>query len=420
MWTPANISICPTSDSSDFSEGDRHTHKYSRHASHHNKHLADDVASHNQRKHGKHSRHRQDNSPRYGTAPIGRSTSDDRPTHQGNKSSSDRGHYKQSIADVARHGFSSDDPQLATAHGGDANFARSDSSDEILIKHRASRRPPRNTGGGDIARQIKNIEKAQREALRPLSAESQEIHVHYVPIVTRSASPPQMDHDDHRPLSLAATSPETGGVSVRKSLAQGLSASDVKTQFKDLTMSWFTKRSTQQPNHAHRCHSSPRQSKHERRDKHGKKRVLQPTSTSKYLAPLAQRWVCYKCGKVRSDSIQDRHPLRGGKKMQPNWCGKCRVNGELKGRPLDWNGQGHYCWGCGIVRSKKYHCENPVAEGEASTPNYCKRCRELSPSFERNLRETSEIGSEIDLRDQVCINSVLWWMDASVSAQSIN
>lgn len=305
---------------------------------------------------------------------------------------------------------------MATAHRGDANVAKSDSSDEILIKNRASRRLPQNSGGDDIARQIKNIEKAQREALRPLSAESQEIHVHYVPIVTRSASPPQMGHGDHRP---ATTDPETGGgVSVRKSLAQGLSASDVKTQFKDLTMSWFTKRTTQQPTDGHRCSVSPRHSKHERRDKHGKKKVV--PSTSKYLAPLAQRWVCYKCGKVRSDSIQDRHPLRDGKKMQPNWCGKCRVNGELKGRPLDWNGQRHYCWGCGIVRSKKYHCENPIAEGQASTPNYCRRCREMSPSFERNLRETSEIGSEIDVRDQVCFQFpfVVEWASINLDSQT--
>lgn len=305
---------------------------------------------------------------------------------------------------MARHERTLDEQrQPTTSRGHDAN---SDSSDEILIKHRASRRLPRSSGGDDIARQIKNIEKAQREALRPSSTESHEIHVHYVPIVTRSASPPQMDHDSHLAPSSAATGSENGGLPVRKSLAQGLSASDVKGQLKDMTMSWFTKRSARQEFHVRRSPPSPRRSKHERHDKHGKKKVLPLTSTSKYLAPLAQRWVCYKCGKVRSDSIQDRHPLRNGKKMQPNWCGKCRVNGELKGRPLSWNGQRHYCWGCGIVRSEKYHWENPMMDGEKSTPNYCKRCRELSPSFERNLRETSEIGSEIDLRDQVSSFSI--------------
>lgn len=383
----------------------------------HDRLTADD--RHNQGKYDKHSRYRHDNSLQNGTATIGRSSLEDVPIHK-NVKSSDRGHYKHSIPDMAHHGLASDGRQAASSYGQDVNVARSDSSDEILIKHRASRRRSRNSGGDEIARQIKNIEKAQREALRPSSAESQEIHVHYVPIVTRSASPPHMEQESYRPLSLGASDPETGSVPMRKSLAHGLSASDVKSQIKDLTLSWFTKRNTQQTTHSHRYPSSPRHSKHERRDKHGKKKVLPLTSTSKYLAPLAQRWVCYKCGKVRSDSFQDRHPLRSGKKMQPNWCGKCRVNGELKGNPLDWNNQRHYCWGCGIVRSAKYHCENPIADGGNSSPNYCKRCRELSPSFERNLRETSEIGSEIDLRDQVCFFYVLWLMANSPLSQSID
>lgn len=354
---------------------------------------------HDHHKHGKNPRHRQGNGVQDGTILIDHS-SGAHPIRNNNKAS-DRDHYKHSTADRPCHGLSPENQQPMNTHGHEVDIARSDSSDEILIKHRASRRLPRSSGGDDIARQIKNIEKAQREALRPSSAESQEIHIHYVPIVTRSASPPRMDCDDHHPLSSAATDSEAGGVSIRKSLAQGLSANDVKSQLKDLTMSWFTKRSAQKTAHTHRCPSPARRNKPEKRDKHGKKKVAPLTSTSKYLAPLAQRWVCYKCGKIRSDSIQDRYPLRAGKKMQPNWCGKCRVNGELKGRPLSWNGQRHYCWGCGIVRSERYHHENSMAEGEKSIPNYCKRCRELSPSFEYNLREASEIGSEVDLRDQV-------------------
>lgn len=355
---------------------------------------------HEHRRHRRHSRDQQDGSPHDDMAPVDRRSSGSCSVSK-HRESHDRDRYRRSTTDTARHSRTLNDRQSISSHDHDVNMARSDSSDEILIKHRASRRLARNSEGDDIARQIKNIEKAQREALRPESLQSQEIHIHYMPIVTRSASPPLMDHDDHRPLSSAATDPQPSGVPARKSLARGLSAGDVKIQLKDLTMSLFTKRSSQQTTCGRQSSSAPRRSKNERRDKHGKVKCSPPSSSSKYLAPLAQRWVCYKCGKVRSDSIQRRYPLHGSQKMQPNWCGKCRVNGELKGRPLDWNGQRHYCWGCGIVRSERYHDENRVAAGETSTPNYCKRCRELSPSFERNLRETSELGSEHDLLDQV-------------------
>lgn len=262
----------------------------------------------------------------------------------------------------------------------------SDSSDEILIKHRGSRRLRREDDKDAVSRQLKNIEKVQREALRPSSSASQEIHVHYVPVITTSASPPITSSRQSRSLDSAASNSD--GRSSRKSKSHGISASELTGQLRELTLSWITKRNSPS--------KSSRRSKHEKLGKHGKKRT-----TSKFLAPLAQRWICYDCGKLRSDTIQYRHPLKEGQKMQPNWCGRCRVHRELEGRPLDWHGQRHYCWGCGIVRSKDYHRDNPIAENERSTPNYCRRCRELSPSFDYNLREASEVGSEVSIRDQV-------------------
>ncbi|PSR78858.1 hypothetical protein BD289DRAFT_456063 [Coniella lustricola] len=86
--------------------------------------------------------------------------------------------------------------------------------------------------------------------------------------------------------------------------------------------------------------------------------------------------------------------------MQPNWCGKCRINSELNQRPLKWRGLRHYCWGCGIVRSQGFHADNPLKEGEESTPNYCRPCRTRSPSYDCKLREVSELGSEVNIRDQ--------------------
>lgn len=266
----------------------------------------------------------------------------------------------------------------------------SDSSDEILIKHRASRQVHRENDKDDhISRQLKSNEKAQREAFRPSSSSSQEIHIHYVPVVTNSAEIPLTISRQSHSRSSAASSLD--GYTITKSKSAGISASEITNQLKGLTMSWIKKRD--------RSRSRSRRSKHEKRDKHGKRKEM-----SKFLAPLRQRWVCYGCGKLRSDSIQARRPLREGQKMQPNFCGKCRVQGELKGRQLDWEGQRHYCWGCGIVRSQEYHREHPIAEGERCTPNYCRRCRELSPSFDYHLREASELGSEISVRDQVSLH----------------
>ncbi|KKY31684.1 putative oligosaccharyl transferase stt3 subunit [Diaporthe ampelina] len=146
---------------------------------------------------------------------------------------------------------------------------------------------------------------------------------------------------------------------------------------------------------------SPRRSKHghEKNGKHGKK-------VDPYLEPLRQRWICYECGKIRSDKIRERHPLAVDEKMQPNWCGRCRITHEHNGKPLAWYGQRHYCWGCGIVRSEKYHRENELAPGRSSGPNYCKPCREASPGYEHNLREASEVGGETTNLDKAFMRQV--------------
>lgn len=348
------------SESSDFSAEDRHAHKYSKRAgTNRDKHLADEMAS----------RHRE--SP------------EDRRTH--NAKQAHHSHGKRPTGDVARE----NSRESRNRHSHRRNDGGgSGSSDEILIKHRASRRLQRDNDKADIARQLKSIEKAQREALRPLSTTSQEIHIHYVPVVTTSTSPPLATSRQPRLRSSLDSACDDHVARITRS--SSVSASEITNQLRDITKSLLRERD--------QSRSRSQRNKHERRDKHGKKK-----DWSKFLAPLAQRWVCYECGKLRSDTIQDRHHLREGQKMQPNWCGKCRVHGELQGRPLSWNGQRHYCWGCGIVRSKEYHRENPLGKYERSTANYCRPCRELSPSFDYNLREASEIGSELNIRDKVCL-----------------
>lgn len=312
---------------------------------------------------------------------------EDRHAHKHGKQAR-HSHDKHTTDDVARDNVHGASRSSESHRRGDGTG--SDSSDEILIKHRAFRHLHRENDKDDhISRQLKNIEKAQREALRPSSScSSQEIHIHYVPVVTTSAEAPLTISCHSQSRSSAASSFD--GHTTTKCKSAGISASEITSQLKSLTMSWIKKRD--------RSRSRSRRSKHEKRDKHGKKK-----DPSKFLAPLAQRWVCYGCGKLRSDTIQARHPLREGQKMQPNFCGKCRIYGELEGRQLDWEGQRHYCWGCGIVRSQQYHREHPIAEDEKCTPNYCRRCRELSPSFDCHLREASELGSEISVRDQVSL-----------------
>lgn len=305
------------------------------------------------------------------------SSANDRAVHKHCKQSR-RAHDKQSTEAMARDSSHRSRGRTSHHHTDDPC---SDSSDEILIKGRASRRF-RPDIDRDVARQLKSIEKAQRGPLRPSSSSSQEIHIHYVPVVTKSVSPP------------LTTSSQSQSRSSTCSKSAGITASEITSQLKGITMSWLGRRSDDSHKSSRRSRS---RSKHRKRDKHGKKRMC----TSKFLAPLAQRWVCYKCGKLRSDRIQERHPLKEGQKMQPNWCGKCRVHGELHGRALVFDGQRHYCWGCGIVRSRTYHNDNPIEKNEMSTPNYCKPCREASPAFDYNLREASETGSVASIRDKV-------------------
>lgn len=268
--------------------------------------------------------------------------------------------------DMARH--SSRRSRSRPSHR-TVNEAGSDSSDEILIKGRVSRHSRRDEDKYR-ARQLKSIDKTQKGSLGLSSSSSsaQKSGRRYGPVASKSDSPPS----------------KTGGINVNA----------IASQVKGITKSVLGRRSDDSHKSSRRSRS---RNKHEKRDKHGKKRE----SVSKFLAPLTQRWVCYQCGKLRSNTIEQRHPLKDGKRMQPNWCGKCRVHGELHGRTVSFRGQRHYCWGCGIVRSTTYHVNNPIGRDEKSTPNYCKPCREASPVFDDNLREASEMSSVTSVREAV-------------------
>lgn len=249
--------------------------------------------------------------------------------------------------------------------------------DEGLARTKPSQRPSRHEENAAVYRQLREIESVQRKVAPSDLSSEQEIHVHYVPIISNSPTNPFRSQRQSRLLP-------------HKQDAHKSKSQTDKNSGKRSTMPHTSRDERARSSSLDRSRRrSPRRSKHghEKHGKHGKK-------VDPYLEPLKQRWICYECGKIRSDKIRERHPLAVDQKMQPNWCGRCRIAHEYEGNPLAWYGQRHYCWGCGIVRSEKYHRENELEPGQPSGPNYCRPCREASPGYEHNLREASEIGGE--------------------------
>jgi hypothetical protein len=245
-----------------------------------------------------------------------------------------------------------------------------------LARSKSSSRLSRPEEKAVIYRQLKEIERVRRRVAPSHLSSEQEIHVHYVPVISNSPTNPFRLHHQT-------------GVSSTKHEDPILKHKADKNTDKRSAMSHTSRDEGARSPQDRSCNRSSRRSKrgHEKHGKHGKK-------VDPYLEPLKQRWICYECGKIRSDKIRERHPLAVDQKMQPNWCGRCRITHECEGKPLAWYGQRHYCWGCGIVRSEKYHREHELEPGQRSGPNYCRPCREASPSYEHNLREASEVGGE--------------------------
>lgn len=261
-------------------------------------------------------------------------------------------------------------------------------ADDDLTRSKSSRRPPRREDRPSVYHQLKEVERVQREVAPSDLSSDQEIHVHYVPIISNSPTNPFRSR--HLP----------GSPSNKQEIHRSRLHSDKNADMGPTISRTSRHERARPPSHERSRKHSPRRSKHgyEKHGKHGKK-------VDPYLEPLKQRWICYECGRIRSDKIGERHPLAVDEKMQPNWCGRCRITHEYKGKPLAWYGQRHYCWGCGIVRSEKYHRDNELKPGQPSGPNYCRPCREASPGYEHNLREASEIGVEATSFDKVSIES---------------
>ncbi|KAG8170025.1 hypothetical protein KVR01_000770 [Diaporthe batatas] len=277
---------------------------------------------------------------------------------------------------------------------GSNHYDRSQKSSYLYdgdVESDADERHSRRKDKAVVYRQLKEIERVQRQVAPSGLSSEQEIHVHYVPIISNSPTNPFRFHGLSPSLANKHEIPHADKNTTQRST---MSHSSRGEQARSPTLDSSHKHSTTRSKHGH-----------EKRGKHGKK-------ADPYLEPLKQRWICYECGKIRSDKIRERHPLAVDQKMQPNWCGRCRITHECEGKPLAWYGQRHYCWGCGIVRSEKYHRENVLEPDQPSGPNYCRPCREASPGYEHNLREASEIGGETTGYDKAFMRQV---HDASLS-----
>ncbi|VUC20337.1 unnamed protein product [Clonostachys rosea] len=86
--------------------------------------------------------------------------------------------------------------------------------------------------------------------------------------------------------------------------------------------------------------------------------------------PSVKYHVCFGCGSVRSAKYHDSHPVDPGQGPIRNLCSRCRDAVTERGVI----GSRHICFGCGIVRSKRFHKDHPVKKGEALLPNYCATC----------------------------------------------
>ena len=84
------------------------------------------------------------------------------------------------------------------------------------------------------------------------------------------------------------------------------------------------------------------------------------------------RHVCFGCGSIRSRKYHEMHPLAPGKRTFPSLCEGCRDEIHQKDA-MDHHCR-HVCFGCGIYRSKSFHKKHPAKPGDAILPNYCSRC----------------------------------------------
>lgn len=91
--------------------------------------------------------------------------------------------------------------------------------------------------------------------------------------------------------------------------------------------------------------------------------------------------ICFGCGSVRSRKYHEKHPLAPGKHLMPSLCEGCRQDVHEAGT-MEHHCR-HVCFGCGIYRSRRFHKSHPPRPGDPVLVNYCHRCRDDMPAAAR-------------------------------------
>jgi hypothetical protein len=134
------------------------------------------------------------------------------------------------------------------------------------------------------------------------------------------------------------------------------------------------------------------------------------TNNGKPLAPRQARsnsveavrlhHICYGCGNIRSNRYHKKHPLVAGQKTIRNFCEGCRLDIIDKGA-ISYK---HFCYSCGRVRSKDFHIKHPAEVGGPLVPNYCQVCtNEMRDSDE--VANCSIVSSRSSLLLLTCVSS---------------
>jgi hypothetical protein len=69
----------------------------------------------------------------------------------------------------------------------------------------------------------------------------------------------------------------------------------------------------------------------------------------------------------------------------------------------------HICAGCGRIRSKKYHHDHPLKEGEKPEPDFCRRCQKDTSSTDSDgeSRERKKEGKKLKHKKNHKVRSIL-------------
>ncbi|KAH6898458.1 hypothetical protein B0T10DRAFT_578182 [Thelonectria olida] len=116
-------------------------------------------------------------------------------------------------------------------------------------------------------------------------------------------------------------------------------------------------------------------------------KLLPPRDSSVHRVPL--RHICSDCGVERSDSFNEKYPLRDETQRRFNFCDACRQEKIRRGVETRYP----FCFSCGMARSKSYQKRHPTLPGDPIAPNHCGNCSDPTRKSEA-FADTSSLGSK--------------------------